>query len=107
MLSTAAAPLIVPDRAAAIDKVVGILQQIWNPVRQDPLVGQGAPPLNYYSTTYGVCFLRGGELVWSNYLPERGVRPPGSEETASPEEESQFKEVVSILQDLVHSSQAA
>jgi hypothetical protein len=107
VLSTAAAPLIVPDGAAEIDHVISILQRIWNPVKQDPLVEQGAPPLNYYNTTYGICFIRGGELVWANYLPERGVRPSSSEETASAEEESQFKVAVDALQSLVRRSQAA
>lgn len=107
LLSAAAAPLIIADGAAEIDRVINILQKIWNPVKQDPAVEQGAPPLNYYKTSYGVSFIRGGELVWSNYLPERGVRPPTSEETAGAEAESQFGDVVNILQSLVQRSQAA
>lgn len=107
MLSTAAAPLIVSSGAAEIDQVIDTLLGIWNPVRQDPLVAQGAPPVNYYNTAYGVCLMRGGELVWSNYLPGRGVRPAGSEETASAAEERQFKDVVDTLQSLVQRSQAA
>lgn len=104
--AAAAAPLIISNGAAEIDRVFNILQKIWNPVRQDPAVEQGAPPLNYYKTSYGISFLRSGELVWSNYLPERGVRPPTSEDTASAEEESQFGDVVNILQSLVQRSQA-
>ncbi|KAG1807431.1 uncharacterized protein BJ212DRAFT_1303410 [Suillus subaureus] len=109
LLSAAAAPLIISNGAAEIDRVFNILQKIRNPVRQDPAVEQGAPPLNYYKTSYGITFIRGGELVWSNYLPERGVRPPISvdEDTASAEEESQFGDVVNILQSLVQRSQAA
>lgn len=107
LLSAAAAPLIISDGAAEIDRVFNLLQKIWNPVRQDPTVEQGAPPLNYYKTSYGISFIRGGELVWSNYLPERGVRPLISEDTASAEEESQFGDVVNILQSLVQRSQAA
>ncbi|KAG2033343.1 hypothetical protein BDR03DRAFT_967784 [Suillus americanus] len=107
LLSAAAAPLIISDGAAEIDRVFNLLQKIWNPVRQDPTVEQGAPPLNYYKTSYGISFIRGGELVWSNYLPERGVRPPISEDTASAEEESQFGDVVNILHSLVQRSQAA
>lgn len=107
LLSAAAAPLIISDGAEEIDRAINILQKIWNPVRQDPAVKQGAPPLNYYKTSYGISFIRGGELVWSNYLPERGARPPISEDTASAEEESQFGDVVNILQSLVQRSQAA
>ena len=106
VLSTAAAPLIVPDGAAEIDHVISILQGIRSPVEQNPLLEQGAPPPNYYDTTYGICFIRGGELVWANYLPGRGVRPSSSE-TASAEEESQFKVAVDALQSLVQRSQAA
>ncbi|OAX41507.1 hypothetical protein K503DRAFT_863830 [Rhizopogon vinicolor AM-OR11-026] len=109
VLSASVAPVIISDDAAsaAIDQVIYTLEKIWNPIKKDPLVWQGAPPLNYYNTAYGICFIRGGELVWANYLPERGVRPPSSEETASAEEESQFKVVVDTLQSLVPSSQAA
>ncbi|KAG2073192.1 hypothetical protein BDR04DRAFT_1230124 [Suillus decipiens] len=105
LLSTAVAPLIISNGAAEIDQVINILQKIWNPIRRDPAVGQGAPPLNYYKTSYGISLIRGGELVWSNYLPERGVRPPISEDTASAEEESQFVDAVNILQRLVQRSQ--
>jgi hypothetical protein len=107
LLSATAASLTASDGAAEIDQVINILGDIWNPIKQDPLVAQGAPPLNYYQTRYGICFIRGGELVWSNYLPERGVRPPNTEETASAEEESKFKLAVDTLQGLVERSQAA
>lgn len=107
LLSAAAAPLIISNATAEIDRAINILQSIWNPVKQDPAVEQGAPPLNYYKTSYGISLIRGGEPVWSNYLPERGVRPPTSEGTASAEEESQFGDVVNILQGLVQRSQAA
>lgn len=106
-LSAAAAPLIVSDAAAEIDQVINTLQNIWNPVMQDPAVEQGAPPLNYYKTSYGICVIRGGKPVWSNYLPERGVRPPISEETANNDESSQFGDAVKVLQSLVQRSQAA
>ncbi|OJA15395.1 hypothetical protein AZE42_14063, partial [Rhizopogon vesiculosus] len=80
---------IISDDAAnaAIDQVINILEEISSPIKKDPLVGQGAPPLNYYNTAYGVCFMRGGELVWVNYHPEKGVCPPSSEKTASAAEE--------------------
>jgi len=106
-LSATAASLTASDGAAEIDQVINILGGIWNPIRADPLVAQGAPPLNYYHTHYGICLIRGGELVWSNYLPGRGVRQPDTEETARAEEESSFKIAVDTLQGLVRKSQTA